>query len=189
MQTLGISDSTPRTENRLKSLFWPSIRHETDVDYVSQQGFWICLLAAASTLVLETLQGSPLAALFEATFFLLGGIGVRARSRFAAVTVFLASLLSSLVLQRLTGNGFGFLRILVLALLLANIRGTWLSALWRRIATEPPPVPLNETIWDKLTDRLPIYLWPKTKWLFYVLAVVENLLLLVVLFAPRNMLS
>jgi len=189
MQTLGLSDSAPRTDNRLKSLFWPSIRHETDVDYISQQGFWICVLAAAGTLVVDMLQGSPVAALFEAIFFFLGGVGVRARSRFAAVTVFLASLLSSLVLQRLTGTGFSIPRIIILALLLANIRAIWLSALWRGSATEPPPVPLNETIWDKLSDRLPIYLWPKTKWLFYVFAVIENLLLIVVLFAPRKMLS
>jgi hypothetical protein len=189
MQTLGISDSTPRTESRLKSLFWPTIRHETDVDYISQQGFWICILAAAGTLVVDLLQGSLVAGLFEAIFFLLGGVGVRARSRFAAVTVFLASLLSSLVLQRLTGSGFSIPRIIVLALLLANVRAIWLSAMWRGSATEPPPVPLNETFLDKLSDRLPIYLWPKTKWLFYVFAVVENVLLFVVLFAPRNMLS
>ncbi|HEV2688810.1 MAG TPA: hypothetical protein VGV35_09655 [Bryobacteraceae bacterium] len=187
MQTLGISDSTPRQENRLKSLFWPSIRHETDVDYVSSQGFWLCFIVAITTLVFETLQGSLFAGLFESLFFFLGGVGVRARSRFAAVTVFVAYLLSGLVLQRSTGGGFGILRIVALALLLANVRGTWLSASWRREATEPPPVPLNETFWDKLSDRLPIVLWPKTRWLFYVLAVLENVLLMVALFAPRNL--
>ena len=28
MQILGLSDSTPRTESRLKTLFWPTIRNE-----------------------------------------------------------------------------------------------------------------------------------------------------------------
>src|SRR6266436_4591073 len=34
MQTLGLSDSTPRSESRLKSLFWPSIQSSSDVDYL-----------------------------------------------------------------------------------------------------------------------------------------------------------
>ena len=34
MQTLGLAESTPRTENRIKSLLWPSIQTATDVDYL-----------------------------------------------------------------------------------------------------------------------------------------------------------
>jgi hypothetical protein len=188
MQTLGLSDSTPRVESRWKALFWPSIRHETDVDYVSRQGFFLCIAVAVMTLALGALQGSIFSALFEAVFFFLGGMGVRARSRFAAVAVFASYLLSGLILQRIMGNGFGVVRIIGLALLLANVRATWLSAAWRNTATEPPPVPLDETIWDRLTDRLPLILWPKARWLFYVLAVVEIGSLAAVLFAPRNIL-
>ena len=39
MQNLGLSDSTPKTESRLKSLFWPSISSDVDVDYLTTQGF------------------------------------------------------------------------------------------------------------------------------------------------------
>jgi hypothetical protein len=39
MQTLGLSDSTPRTESRLKSLFWPTIQTGSDVDYLGAQGY------------------------------------------------------------------------------------------------------------------------------------------------------
>ncbi|HZR29438.1 MAG TPA: hypothetical protein VFA71_11735 [Terriglobales bacterium] len=39
MQTLGVSDSTPQSENWLKSLFWPSI--QSDVDYLGAQGYWV----------------------------------------------------------------------------------------------------------------------------------------------------
>ena len=41
MQTLGLTDSAPRTEGRLKSLFWPSIKTGDDVDYLGTQGFWV----------------------------------------------------------------------------------------------------------------------------------------------------
>jgi hypothetical protein len=37
MQTLGLSDSMPRSESRLKSLFWPSIESSSDVDYLGAQ--------------------------------------------------------------------------------------------------------------------------------------------------------
>jgi len=189
MQTLGLSESTPKTEERLKNLFWPSIRNEVDVDYLGRQGYWICFGVAVVTLAFNLFTGSVWGGIFESTFFFLGGVGVRARSRFAAIAVFCAYLLSALLLQRLTGQGFGILRIIFLALLLANIRGTWLSAMWRTSATEPPPMPLDKTIWDKLSDRLPIFLWPKTKWILYVMAVLENAALVFALFAPREWLK
>jgi hypothetical protein len=184
-----LSDSTSKTETRFKNLFWPSIRNEVDVDYLGRQGFWVCFGVAAVTLVFNLFSGFIVSGMFESLFFFLGGVGVRSRSRFAAVVVFSAYLLSALVLQRITGSGFGVLRIVCLALLLANIRSTWLSEMWRENATEPPPLPLGETILDKLSDRLPLYLWPKTKWVLYVLAVLENAALVIALFAPRNLLK
>ena len=93
MQTLGLSDSTPRQESRLKSLFWPTIQNEGDVDYLTQQGFWICFIVALITLVTEFISGNLLAGSFEFIFYFLSGIGIRERSRFAAVSAFSAYLL------------------------------------------------------------------------------------------------
>jgi predicted acyltransferase len=50
--------------------------------------------------------------------------------RRTAIAVFTSYLLSALVLQRYTGNGFGIVRIIFLALLFANIRGNWLATRW-----------------------------------------------------------
>lgn len=50
MQTLGLSDSTTRSEGRLKSLFWPSIKNGADVDYLGAQGYWVCTLIAIVSL-------------------------------------------------------------------------------------------------------------------------------------------
>jgi hypothetical protein len=55
MQTLGLSDSTPRSEGRLKSLFWPSIQSGADVDYLAVQGFWVCTIVGVLALIFFTL--------------------------------------------------------------------------------------------------------------------------------------
>jgi len=186
MQTLGLSDSTPRTESRWRALFWPTIRNEGDFDYITTQGFWICFTVAAATLVFTTIAGSFLTGAFEGAFFFLAGVGVRQRSRVAAIVAFSAYLLSALVMQRFTGNGFSILRIVFLALLFANIRGNWLSARWaREQQPDTPPTRLSETIGDKLADQLPSWLWPKVRVLFYVIAALEIALLLLSLFSPQ----
>ena len=94
--------------------------------------------------------------------------------------------MNALVLQRYTGNGFGILRIIFLALLFANIRGNWFSARWAKDQQVTPSLRLNQTIGDKLSDQLPMFLWPKVRFLFYLLAAIEIGLLLIALFAPRS---
>lgn len=185
MQTLGLSDSTPRTESRWRALFWPTIRNEQDFDYVTAQGFWICFIVALVTVAFSAFSGSLVFGIFEGAFFFLAGVGVRQRSRIAAVTAFAAYLLGGLALQRYTGNGFGVARIIFLALLFANIRGNWLSARWEGQSSTIPSTRLNQTLGDKLSDQLPAFLWPKGQFVFYVLALVEIGLLLLSLFAPR----
>jgi hypothetical protein len=82
--------------------------------------------------------------------------------------------------------GVGVVRIIFLALLLANVRGIWLSYRWGRGATEPTPVRLAQTLADKLSDQLPPFLWPKTRVLFYVLATLDISVMLFWLLAPSG---
>src|SRR5271168_2024025 len=96
MQTLGISNSTPQTENRLKSLFWPSIQSGADVDYLGTQGFWVCGFIGLIEFIVAIIQDHPVAGLFAFLLFFLGGVRVREHSRYAAATVlmlYLAELL------------------------------------------------------------------------------------------------
>ena len=165
MQILGLSDSTPKTESRLKTLFWPTIRNEFDVEYITRQGFWICVVVAMLTLAAGLFAEPKWAGAFDALFFLMGGIGIRRRSRFAAVAVFLVYLL--------TAPGFSILRIIFLGLLLANVRGVWLSARWTREGGEQVPAYVNPSIWDTLSGTVPTFLWPKARVLFYLLAGLE----------------
>ena len=185
MQLLGLSDSTPKTEGRLKSLFWPTIRNEVDLDVVTTQGFWLCAIVAALTVVIAVVSPGTIpktVGVFEAVFYFSGGLGVRMRSRIAAGATFGAYLLGCVVLQKYTGQGFGLPRLIFLALLLANVRGIWLSATWSVAEHGESPVRLNETWRDKLSDQLPAFLWPKAKYLFYVVALIEFTVLMLELF-------
>jgi hypothetical protein len=185
MQTLGLSDSTPRTEGRLKALLWPTIRNDGDFDYVTEQGFWVCFIVAVSTFAFSIFTRSFFLGGFEASFYFLAGVGVRQRNKLAAISAFVAYFLGGLVIQRYTSNGFGIGRIIFLALLLSNIRGIWLSARWKK-AVDPlqEPIRLKETMFDKLSDQLPSLIWPKAKWVFAFVAVTEIALMLIPLTMP-----
>ena len=74
MQTLGLSDSTTRSESRLKSLFWPSIQSGADVDYLAVQGFWVCTIVGLMSFVfLAFSPGSPSRHCWCLLLFHLGG--------------------------------------------------------------------------------------------------------------------
>ncbi|MBZ5594971.1 MAG: hypothetical protein LAP39_22240 [Acidobacteriia bacterium] len=185
MQTLGLSNSTPRTDGRLKSLLWPAIHNNVDLDSVTTQGFWLCSFVGTVTLIFSFLNGAGLTAAigcFEAVFYFLAGIGVRMQSRIAAAGAFTAYLLGGAVLQKYTHQGFSIPRLIFLALLLSNVRGIWLSATWKAAESGPPIVKLSETWRDKLSDQLPAFLWPKVRIFFYIVAAVEIVILLLELF-------
>src|ERR1700757_2571948 len=97
MQTLGLSDSTTRSEGRLKSLFWPSIQSGADVDYLGAQGYWVCALVGGTSFLFAILQGRPILGVTLLLFFYFGGVGVRERVLFAAVIVFVYYLVDSLI--------------------------------------------------------------------------------------------
>jgi hypothetical protein len=67
----------------------------------------------------------------------------------------------------------GVARLIFLALLLANVRGIWLSASFEPAESHPPPVKFNENWRDKLLDQWPAAIWPWGQYVFYVLAALE----------------
>lgn len=150
-------------ESRIRNLFWPVIKNEYDVEYISRQGYWICSVMALLSGVLGLESGQFLARV-DTLFYYLAGVGVRQRSVFAAVAVWLNYVLVSVILWNT--QGFGLMRVLGIMLLFSTVRGTWLSRQWRATNVEPPPFPMNDTLGDKLADRLPIYLWPWARWCF-----------------------
>ncbi len=163
METLGLSDSTPRSDGRLKSLFWPSIQTATDVDYLGTQGYWVCTLIAVLSLVILVATGQTLAGVFTFLLLYLGAVGVRERSRYAAAIVLLFYGIDAIV------SGVSVLKILFAALLLSNLRATWIAAQWKPESDQAAfPPRLSETLGDKLADQLPPWLWPKIRILYYI---------------------
>jgi hypothetical protein len=163
MQTLGLSDSTPRSESRLRSLFWPSIQTGSDVDYLGTQGYWVCTIVGLLTCVLSAFTGHPIAGAVFFVFFYIGGVGVREHSRYAAVVVLLMYIADAVV------GGHSVVKILIAAVLFSNLRATWVASLWKTESAEAIlPPRLGDTWADKFADQLPSFLWPKVSVLYYV---------------------
>jgi hypothetical protein len=166
MQTLGLAESTPRTESRLKSLFWPTVKTAVDVDYLGVQGFWVCVIVACLSLAIFLLASQILMAIAVFGFFFLGGVGVREHSRFAAGIMFVYYVLNLLV------GGFSVLQIIILALFLSNLRATWIASRWKPDSDEAEAPPRMGDTWaDKFSDRLPQWLWPNIRLFYYIYSV------------------
>lgn len=175
MQTLGLSDSTVRSESRLKSLFWPSIQSGADVDYLAVQGFWVCTIVGAMSFVFLA-ASQPITAILVFLLFHLGGVGVREHNPFAAAIMlayYAVDFLASAFFLLTTSPGIGVVRVIVTALLFSNLRATWIAAGWKpdsEEATLPPR--MSETFSDKFADKWPAFIWPKIKWVYYVFSFV-----------------
>jgi hypothetical protein len=165
MQTLDLSGTAPKSENRLKSLFWPTIHTAEDVDYLGSQGFWICTAAGILSLIGSALGGHPIAGFFMLLYYYFGGTGVRQRSVFAAVVVFILFFGDTIFAP-------GILKIFGCVLLLSNIRATMIASFWDPgVAAAEAPPRFNETWGDKLVDQWPMWLWPRIRYGYYAFAV------------------
>jgi hypothetical protein len=179
MQTLGLSGEAKRSDGWLKSIFWPTVENAWDVDYLGRQGFWICFWIAIFQLFTAAISRNAfllIVGVVEALVFLIGGMGVRETKWPAAALVFSIFFLNQLA--NLAGGHFpGVLAVIGAAVLLSNLRATFLASEWRPAAEgEDRPTRFNETLGDKLADQLPAKLWPALQIPFYGLA---SILLLV----------
>jgi hypothetical protein len=162
MQTLGVSNSTPPSENRLKNLFWPTISTATDVDTLGSQGYWICAIVAVLALVGSILAGQMVAGVFLLLFYFLGGVGVREHSRYAAVVVFVMFLADTVF-------AFGIWKVFLCMVLLSNVRATFMASSWKSTVPESEmPMRFSDTWTDKFADTLPAWIWPKARIVYYI---------------------
>jgi hypothetical protein len=170
MQTMDLSGTAPQSENRLKSLFWPSIHNAADVEYLGCQGFWICTIIGVVLFAFSLLTGQFISGFFLLLYFYLGGNGVRQRDVFSAIAVFLL-MLTTFVFSPGILNFFGCV------LLVSNMRATFIASFWEPGAENlEPAIRLNETFGDKLVDQFPEWLWPRIRYGYYAFAGVFLLL-------------
>jgi hypothetical protein len=176
MQTLGLSGPPAPQDSFFRRIFWPSA-DSVDADMLGQQGFWLCLLVALLTLITATLQGHFVLAILFASFYFIGGIGVREHDVASAVLVTLVYSLNILAAVILARAFPGYLVLFAELLLISNIRGCWIASKWLKTG-DPNLIPLrmNETWRDKLVDQMPARVWPRIRIAFYVLSVIVILL-------------
>jgi hypothetical protein len=116
--------------------------------------------------------GQPITGTLILLFYYLGGVGVREHSRYAAAVVFLMYLLDTLLSP-------GVIRVLFGALLLSNLRATWIASRWQPGSEESVLPPRMSQSWtDKLADSIPAKLWPHVRIVYYIFS--AGYLLLVV---------
>jgi hypothetical protein len=177
MSTLGLDDAPSHEDNIFKRIFWPG-NQPYEVDSLGQQGLWVCIVVAVVSLVGSVVTGHPLVGLLFAAFYWMGGMGVREGSIAAAVIV-AAGYIAAASLVVIMGRPPGVLDIAITIVLLANIRGTWIAASWKkRGAADMFPDRIDQTWTDKLIDQWPPKFWPNGQYAFYVVT-----LLVVVLMA------
>jgi len=127
----------------------------------------------SSQFVFSLMQGRPFLAITLLLFFYFGGVGVRQRDPLAAGMVFLfygVDTVTTLFFMVFASPwGMIVFRIFVTALLLSNIRATWIASKWKTDSEEAAlPPRLNETWSDKFADQLPTILWPKARIAYYI---------------------
>lgn len=174
MQTLGLSDSSTRSEGRLKSLFWPSIQNGTDVDYLAVQGFWVCTIVGLVSMVSIGVR-QPVSAVLVLLLFHLGGVGVREHNPFAAAVMlcyYVVDFMASIFFTALNAPGIGVVKVIIIALLVSNVRATWIAGGWKPDSEEAAlPPRFKDTLFDKLADKWPAFIWPKVKVIYYIYSV------------------
>lgn len=173
MSTLGLSGPPTQEEGLWKRLLWPEVRNAHDADLLGQQGFWIAEIIALLSAVILVFTGHPVLAAVTFVFYVLGGFGLREGSIAAAALVFAAYLLDEFAAIRVGLGGFGIVRLIILAILLANLRGAILIGRWRKSPElqadpEPEPMRFSESWQDKFRDQLPRKFWPKLRIPFYI---------------------
>lgn len=170
MQTLGLSGESRRSDGRLKSIFWPTVENAWDVNYLGQQGFWICVVLAVFQLVVAAFSSNLVvlvAYLTAALVYLVGGMGVREASWPAAAIVF-GIFFTGLLYTVMMGHLPGIIDILFTGILLSNVRAAFLASEWKPAGEgEDRPTRFNETMVDKIVDQLPAKLWPRIQPFFF----------------------
>jgi len=186
MQSLNLSGEAKKSDGRLKSLFWPTVENAWDVDYLGQQGFWICLIIAVVNLAFvafaaSEIPNSPARVVTLITggvvsfVYLVGGMGVRQASWPAALIVFVLYVLDQLA----AGRPPGILTLIIAGVLLSNVRATILASRWKPTPEDDDrPTRFDENFRDKLVDQLPPRAWPILRYFFYFFAAVVVLMLL-----------
>lgn len=129
----------------------------------------MCTLVAVVTLILALISNQVLFGLLYLIFYYFGGVGVRERSRYAALIVLAMYVGETLLFWKTMLPGTMVAHVLLSALLLSNFRATWIASGWKPESEDAIlPPRLSGTWTDKLADQAPMWLWPRIEILYYI---------------------
>jgi signal peptidase I len=126
MQTLGLADSTPKTEGRLRALFWPRIANEVDAATAAQNAMYGCLALSILNAALALFRVLDSSAWLYSVLLALLALGIRQFSITAAImalTLYVVNLIAS-ALQGALGVGI-VIAIILTGLFLASVRAAF----------------------------------------------------------------
>jgi len=123
------------------------------------------------SLIFLALAHQPVTGLLVFLLDHFAGVGVREHNPFAAAIIliyYIVDFLASAVFL-VNSPGTAVVRIIIVALLLSNLRATWIAGGWKPDSEEAAlPPRMGDTFSDKLADKWPAFIWPKVKVLYYI---------------------
>ena len=125
MQTLGLSDSTPKPTSRIRELFWPKIDSDIAAVTAARNAMYAAFVVAAFTaLPAFSLGGAVAIGLWiDVALYTMVGIGVRQLSRTAALAGFIMYGISWIILPATALLSMGtIVRVLATVFLLNGVR-------------------------------------------------------------------
>jgi hypothetical protein len=132
----------------------------------------VCTSVGVLSLLSQVMIGQPFSGFVVFFLFYLGGVGVREHNPFAAAIMLaycVIEFLASIVLVFANSPGIRVVKIIIIALLLSNLRATWIAAGWKPHSEEAAlPPRFSETFLDKFADTWPAWIWPKVKVFYYI---------------------
>ena len=140
MQTLGLSDSTPKPTSRLKDLFYPDLSNDVSALTACHTASWACFIVAAITAVVAILR-APMA-LIDAGLFAFIGLGLRKALRTAAVAGFALYILEQ-IMNVTTGHAPSVLAILIAVILFNSVRAAYSYQRLHRTPIAQPPAEVS----------------------------------------------
>jgi hypothetical protein len=173
MQTLGLASEIKPTDGMFKRLFWPTIENQYDLDLVSVQGFWVCVVVGVLSFVVLLATGQIWAGALVAVTYVLGATGVRERSVAAAVLIFVCYMTDRVGGLFMGQPSIGVIPIASMLLLFANVRATILAHRWRRFGTpeQTDAIELAQgSLTEKVANVMPAKVWPIGRFVFFPLA-------------------
>jgi hypothetical protein len=102
MQTLGLSDSTPKSQGRLRALLWPTINNDVSASTAAQNAMYAGFAVGALTTLFVLLWITSRSSLADGALFVMLGIGVR---QFSITASILAVLLYATNVVTAIGHG------------------------------------------------------------------------------------